>query len=184
MKTAKKRGRPNNKDAQLNQELIIYMAKTLMREQGEMPSIRGLARALDVDAMAIYHYFENKNSLLEAILVSLMDSLYFPPKQQPWQDALLLLSESYLTLLNHYAGLLTTLISMPSDGPKTVFTERFNKIIDPLNLPPQKQKEALFLLINFLHGQALLVTVRADSETVQRAFKSTFVLYCSLLTPS
>ncbi|MCP4323602.1 MAG: helix-turn-helix transcriptional regulator, partial [Alteromonadales bacterium] len=60
MREQKKRGRPKNKDRQLNQDIIIYMAKTLMREQGVIPSIRGLARALDVDAMAIYHYFENK----------------------------------------------------------------------------------------------------------------------------
>jgi len=181
MQELKKRGRPNNKERQLNQELIVYMAKTLMRDKGEIPSIRGLARALDVDAMAIYHYFDNKNRLLEAILISLMDSIYFPKKQQPWQESLLRLSESYLNLLRHYAGLLDTLIAMPSDGPMSVFSERFNKIVAPLNLPAEKQQQTLFLLLNFLHGQALLVTPEFEYGANELEFIKVFKLYCTLI---
>lgn len=181
MQEHKKRGRPNNKERQLNQELIIYMAKTLMRDQGKVPSIRGLARALDVDAMAIYHYFDNKNSLLEAILTSLMDSIYSPPKQNDWQQSLLKLSESYLNLLKNYAGLLETLISMPEGGPMVIFSERFNKVTAPLNLPADKQQYVLSLLINFLHGQALLSNKAPDDDSNEQTFKHVFKLYCTLL---
>ena len=52
-----KRGRPLQK--QLSQEIIIDQAKQLMLEKGKPPSIRALAAALNVDAMAIYHYFKN-----------------------------------------------------------------------------------------------------------------------------
>ena len=181
MKAQKKRGRPSNSERQLNQELIIYMAKTLMREQAQTPSIRGLARALDVDAMAIYHYFENKNSLLEAISTSLMDSIHLPPKQEDWQKSLYLLSESYLNLLKHYVGLLETLISMPTEGPLTVFSERFYKITAPLNLTADKQKHTLTLLFNFLHGQALLARQDSEKETEQQELKQIVKLYCLIL---
>ena len=180
MQEQKKRGRPNNKERQLNQELIIYMAKTLMRDQGKVPSIRGLARALDVDAMAIYHYFENKNSLLEAISTSLMDSISSPPKQKDWQESLRLLSQSYLNLLKHYAGLLETLIAMPEGGPMVVFSERFKKIIAPLNLPADKQKQTFTLLLNFLHGQALLSRKESENIVSEEEFKQVFKLYCTL----
>lgn len=180
MKEQKKRGRPFNKERQLNKEIIVYMAKTLMREQGKIPSIRGLARTLDVDAMAIYHYFENKNSLLQAILTSLMDNLYFPKKQQYWQDELRLLSESYLNLLKHYSGLLDTLILMPADGPKAVFIEAFNKLTAELNLTPEKRQSALLLLLNFLHGQVLLLRSEPDDETSLQKFQQTFELYCTV----
>jgi len=177
----KKRGRPYNKQRHLNEELIIYMAKALMREQGAIPSIRGLARALDVDAMAIYHYFDNKNSLLNAILTSLMDSLYFPQKHLPWQESLFLLSESYLNLLKNYLGLLETLVAMPSDGPMTVFAEHFNKIITPLNLPAQKQKNAFLLLLNFLHGLALLPNIDEEKEDPKNSLSELLALYYKVI---
>ncbi|PKG39160.1 TetR/AcrR family transcriptional regulator [Psychromonas sp. Urea-02u-13] len=181
MKEQKKRGRPNQKERQINPELIVYIAKSLMREQGKVPSIRGLARALDIDAMAIYHYFDNKQRLLEAMLMSLMDSLYFPPKQQNWQDSLRLLSESYLNLLCHYAGLLEVLVAMPAQGPQMVFSERFNKIIAPLHLPAEKQKSMLLLLLNALHGQALCLKVTPEVDFNQQEFNETFTLYCTLI---
>ncbi|MCP5078382.1 MAG: TetR/AcrR family transcriptional regulator [Psychromonas sp.] len=179
MREQKKRGRPKNKDRQLNQDIIIYMAKTLMREQGVIPSIRGLARALDVDAMAIYHYFENKNSLLEAISISLMDSIYFPKQQLHWQGPLQKLAESYLNLLRHYSGLLDTLILMPDNGPMMIFADRFNKVMAPLELDADKQKQAFTLLLSFLHGQALLLKTETDEQ--KEHFDAVFKLYCSLL---
>jgi len=179
----KKRGRPYNKDRHLNEDLIIYMAKALMREQGEVPSIRGLARALDVDAMAIYHYFKSKNSMLNAILMSLMDGLYFPQKQLHWQQSLLLLSESYLNLLRNYVGLLDTLIAMPVNGPMTVFADHFNKIMAPLNLPPEKQKNAFLLLLNFLHGLALLPNVDEEKEDSKNSLSELLTLYYKVIEP-
>ncbi len=180
MQALKNRGRPTNKDRQLNQELIIYMGKALMREQGEVPSIRGLARALNVDAMSIYHYFENKNSLLEAILTSLMDSIYFPKQNLQWQESLFLLTESYLTLLRNYKGLLETLITMSDDGPIMVFAERFNKIITPLNLSTEKQTQSLSLLLSFLHGQALLPVKDIDASHLE--LKQLFQSYCIVIS--
>ena len=179
MQALKKRGRPANNKRQLNSELIVYMAKIIMREQGKVPSIRSLARRLDVDAMAIYHYFDNKNSLLQAVLTSLRDNLYQPKKQQYWQDELCLLAESYLNLLKNYSGLLETLISMPVSGPKSVFIDTFYKLTSNLNLAPEKQQSALFLLLNFLHGQVLLF--KAEPEISGVPFRKTFALYCTVL---
>ena len=57
----KKRGRPAGAANQLSGKSIIESAKLLMCEEGKIPSIRKLASSLGVDAMAIYHYFKNKN---------------------------------------------------------------------------------------------------------------------------
>lgn len=153
------------------------MAKTLMRERSDVPSIRAIARALNVDAMAIYHYFDNKNSLLNAILISLMDSLYFPQKQLAWKDSLFLLSKSYINLLRNYRGLLETLIAMPAGGPLGIFSDHFNKIISPLNLSPEKQKHTFQLLLNFLHGFALL----PFEECAEDDFLQLLRLYCKTI---
>ncbi len=82
-----------------------------------------LASSLNVDAMAIYHYFSNKNSLLEAITTSLIEDIYEPKVSDSWKLELNELCSSYLTLLNNYPGLLETLLTMSSTSPAAVFIE-------------------------------------------------------------
>ncbi|MFC5080198.1 helix-turn-helix domain-containing protein [Vibrio thalassae] len=53
-------------------------AKRLMQMDGKIPSIRRLATELNIDAMAIYYYFKNKDELLEAVAVSLVEGIYLP----------------------------------------------------------------------------------------------------------
>ena len=74
----KKRGRPKGEATPLSAPAILEMAKLMMREEGKIPSIRKLATKLNIDAMAIYHYFDNKGALLEAITTSLIEDIYEP----------------------------------------------------------------------------------------------------------
>ncbi|MBW3694503.1 TetR family transcriptional regulator [Vibrio sp. T187] len=151
----KSRGRPKKNDHQLSGEKILGEAKSLMKQTGKIPSIRGLAASLNVDAMAIYHYFSNKNALLEAITTSLIEDVYQPQETCNWQQELTKLSHSYLALLAEYPGLLNTLLSMESQSPAAVFAERYNLIIASLELDEETQKNGLDLLADYLHGFAL-----------------------------
>ncbi|WDE06154.1 TetR family transcriptional regulator [Thalassomonas viridans] len=154
----KKRGRPAGAMKVLNAEVIVESAKSLMRDSGDVPSIRKLAASLNVDAMAIYHYFKNKKVLLEAITVSLIAGIYSPSASGQWQGELEQLSLSYLQLLNDYSGLLETLLSMDSAGPATVFSEKFHKIIKSSGLSEADEKYALDLLVDYLHGFAFAMS--------------------------
>ncbi|MDT5424117.1 TetR/AcrR family transcriptional regulator [Morganella morganii] len=60
-------GRPAHRGSKLTAENILSEAGKLLQEQGKVPSIRVLAAQLQVDPMAIYYYFRNKQALLEAI---------------------------------------------------------------------------------------------------------------------
>lgn len=152
---SKKRGRPAKEGHTLSQISIIEQAKALMEKEGKVPSIRQLASELDVDAMAIYHYFENKNALLEAITISLINDLYMPQAEHSWQKELMQLAKSYLLLLQRYSGLLETLLSMNAQGPAYVFNQRFQIVISALNLNREVRDHALGLLVDYLHGFAL-----------------------------
>ncbi len=151
----KKRGRPKGSGSQLSTQSIMDMAKTLMKEEEKVPSIRKLASCLNVDAMAIYHYFSNKNALLEAITTSLIEDIYEPKVSDSWKPELVKLCKSYVSLLNRYPGLLETLLSMNSESPAAVFIERFHLVIEPLHLEMESAKNALDLLVDYLHGYAL-----------------------------
>ncbi|MGB0899833.1 MAG: TetR/AcrR family transcriptional regulator [Psychrobium sp.] len=154
----KKRGRPIKTKPRLSEEKIIGAAKLLMRETGKIPSIRKLSSSLNVDAMAIYYYFDNKNKLLEGLITSLISEVYLPCNDDDWQQELIALASSYLQLLHDYDGLLVTLLSMGSDSPAYVFTQRFNQIIEPLQLSQRQQKLMLDLVVDYLHGFSLALS--------------------------
>ncbi|BCS97676.1 TetR family transcriptional regulator [Desulfoluna limicola] len=154
----KKRGRPKGTTQQLAPSTIVDCAKSLMRSEGKVPSIRKIAGALGVDAMAIYHYFSSKNSLLEAMTVSLVREIYEPKGEKPWQEELERLCKSYLGLLKDHAGLLETMLTMSGEGPADVFTQRFKVALAPLNLTEAQRKDALNFLADYLHGFALAMS--------------------------
>ncbi len=158
----KKRGRPSGKSSELSAQVILDKAKSLMRNEKKVPSIRSLASSLNVDAMAIYHYFNNKDALLESITTSLIESIYQPQVNDDWKKALTELCTSYLILLDSYPGLLNTLLSMEGTGPAQVFVERFNILIKALNLSKEAQDNALNLLVDYLHGFALALNCQGD----------------------
>jgi AcrR family transcriptional regulator len=153
----KKRGRPSMENGKLSADVIVKSATELLQKCGKVPSIRQVAGSLSVDPMAIYHYFPNKAVLLEAVTVSLMDSIYKPNGQEVWQDELLCLCDSYLKLLQDHAGLLETMLSMSDVGPAQIFISRFQTIISPLKLPGSEMKNAIDLLVDYLHGFALAI---------------------------
>jgi len=107
--------------------------------------------------MAIYHYFPNKRAVLEAATVELMESIYEPTGQGEWQVELLRLCNSYLILLHNHTGLLETMLSMSEGGPAEIFISRYQAVVSPLNLTDSDMKDALDLLVDYLHGFALAV---------------------------
>ncbi|MFS1419300.1 TetR/AcrR family transcriptional regulator [Vibrio splendidus] len=178
-----KRGRPKSGSSQLSAENILDTAKGMMRDSGKVPSIRGLATELGVDAMAIYHYFKNKNDLLESITVSLVEEVALPEQNQEWQENLYQLSVSYLSVLNDYSGLLETLLTMKSLGPVEVFSERFEAVLSPLALTEEQTKNALDLLVDYLHGYALALNCNPDrTELTIEMVEKPLSLYCLALT--
>ncbi|WP_162064277.1 TetR/AcrR family transcriptional regulator [Vibrio taketomensis] len=175
----KKRGRPRTHEGQLSAKNIMEMAKAMMREEGKVPSIRKLASNLDVDAMAIYYYFENKSCLLEAMTTSLIEEVYQPNGEQDWKLELRLLCTSYLTLLSNYSGLLETLLNMSAESPANVFMQRFSLIIEPLKLNKIAEQNALDLLVDYLHGFALAMRCNNGESPLEfDMLDGPLALYC------
>ncbi|WEM44837.1 TetR/AcrR family transcriptional regulator (plasmid) [Photobacterium sp. DA100] len=160
----KKRGRPSTSAPVLSKERIIECANTLMAKDSKIPSIRKLAASLEVDPMAIYYYFTNKQALLEAVTVSLVAKIYTPKPSGDWQHELPKLCESYLNLLAQYPGLLETLLGMTAHGPAAVFTERFDLAVKELSLEQELRNNALSMLADYLHGYALAMSCQAGDE--------------------
>ncbi|WP_234977427.1 TetR/AcrR family transcriptional regulator [Ferrimonas marina] len=133
----------------------MQQAKNLLAEQGKIPTLRALAAELNVDPMALYHYFANKAALLEAVTVSLLEAIYQPNPEGQWQAEVRQLCHSYLELLSRYPGLLETMLKMSTDGPAQVFIARLEQALTPLALAKVEFEPLRDLLADYLHGVAL-----------------------------
>ncbi|MEM6530496.1 MAG: TetR/AcrR family transcriptional regulator [Chloroflexota bacterium] len=164
----RKRGRPPEGSERLSAETIVAAAKDQMLQQGQKLSMRGLARQLNVDTMAIYYYFENKNTLLGAVAVNIMEDIYMPDGSGQWEDELEKLSVSYVSLLRDHPGLLETLLSMAGAGMGhvAVFRARFTVAVSNLDMDEETQEAALDLLVDYLHGFALAIHASTDANQV------------------
>ncbi len=164
----KKRGRPDREGSRLSCEAIVTGAKELMLRDNKKISIRALANHLDIDPMAIYHYFANKAALLEAITVSIMEDIYQPKVSDNWREEILALCYSYMTLLNDHPGLLETILSMSGvEAPAEVFRSRFRLAMTVLQLDAEQEETAIHLLVDYLHGFALALNCVADKSALK-----------------
>jgi len=161
-KNVRKRGRPAQNQSPLSAELIILSARNLMQENAKVPSIRQISSRLDVDPMAIYHYFSSKSALLEALTVSLIEDIYEPQEVDLWQGELEALCKSYLELLRQYSGLLETLLSMKAFGPSQVFNQRLAIALAPLQLSETVFVQARDLIVDYIHGVALAAQCHSE----------------------
>lgn len=177
----KKRGRPAKENAVLSKGRIIERAKAMMVDKETVLSIRKLASELNVDPMAIYYYFNNKGALLEGITVSLMTSIYEPTQSPDWKRELLLLCKSYLQMLCQYPGVLEILLSTELDSPSTIFITRFERIVRQLHLTPERQKNALDLMVDYVHGFALAMNCNPNSTLNMDHMNGPFYLFCNSL---
>lgn len=150
----KKRGRPSKNNLKLEKSVIIQTARQLTLKESKVPSIRRLASKLDVDPMAIYYYFSNKQKLLEAVSISLIQELYIPVPCNHWKENLMNLSRSYLSLLLTYPDLIGIILAGPNESAAAIFIDRFNASIAELELNHKTLKNITDLVADYLHGFA------------------------------
>lgn len=178
----KKRGRPKGSGNQLSSDTILDMAKSLMKAEGKIPTIRKLTSSLNVDAMAIYYYFESKNKLLEAITTSLVEDIYEPVVSDDWKSELYKLCTSYLNLHADYPDLLETMLSMDVYSPAKVFHEKFEQVVKPLALDEAATMNSVSLLADYLHGYVLAMNCNSDREALDISMvKGPLQMYCVAL---
>lgn len=69
------------KRPQLTRRMIAEKALELIDSNGlESLSMRSLGKALNVEAMSLYHHFDNKGKVLDAVMECLLDETHWPPR--------------------------------------------------------------------------------------------------------
>jgi len=137
---------------QITKDKILETALALLDQDGEAFSMRRLGKALGVDAKAIYYYYPNKDSLLNAILEHAMQEL-----QQPdvtlvtWQEELKALAHAYVNLVIAHPNIVPIMLRLDGTMPAAFdLMEPVVKILTKTPLPKHNVLQVVELFVSFL----------------------------------
>jgi TetR/AcrR family transcriptional regulator, tetracycline repressor protein len=112
-----KTGRPRR----LTSSRVVAEARRIGAEEGiEALTMRRLADALGVLPNALYTYFPDKASIVDAVLDDLIGDVERPHPNASPRRGLLSLMASYRSLLLTQPGLIALTVSRPQIGPKAI----------------------------------------------------------------
>ncbi|MGX7162306.1 TetR family transcriptional regulator [Enterococcus massiliensis] len=91
-------------EPKLSKERIIHAAFDLLAEKQTIAglSMRTLAVKLDIKAPALYWYFKNKQSLLQAMAEVMEDHLVLPDSSLPWNQQIAAFMANYYDLYTEF----------------------------------------------------------------------------------
>ncbi|GGP13066.1 TetR/AcrR family transcriptional regulator [Nonomuraea glycinis] len=82
-------GTPAPRRTSLSRETALRTAVEMADEAGtEVPSMRGLAERLGVEAASLYHHFRNKDVILDGMVDLVFGEIELPPDDADWREAM------------------------------------------------------------------------------------------------
>jgi len=163
-------GRPPRSTPALQPAQVLATAAALIAAEGlGRFSVRGLARTLSVDPMALYHYFPSRSALLAATADHIFAGLDTPTGSQSWQEQLEELAAAYILLARQHRGLIAALVQgdIPLEGPVARFEAALTSALEGLTLSPAARAAVRDLVADYLNGVALAAD---DSEQWRAGF--------------
>lgn len=138
--------------AQISRNKILEAALTLLDSEGEAFSMRRLGKALNVDAKAIYYYYPNKDSLLNATLKHALQELQRSDVTSPtWQGELTALAHAYANLAAAHPNIVPLMLRLDGTMPAAFdLMEPVVAILARTSLPERYILHVVELFVSFL----------------------------------
>ena len=143
--------------------------------------MRGLAEALGVMPNALYTYFPDKASILDAVLDDLVGDVKRQRRRASWRSGLVSLMSSYRRQLLTQPGLIALTVSRPMGGPNALqLREDMLTLLRRGALDDSDAVSAYFALFAYTTGFVAFETGRTPgrADTTQRA--QTYRLHANL----
>jgi TetR/AcrR family transcriptional regulator, tetracycline repressor protein len=177
-RVARRPGRP----PRLTRSQVVVAARTIAARQGaEGLTMRRLAEKLRVMPNALYTYFPDKSTILDAVLDDLVGDVERPHPRMSWRDGLVSLMSSYRRTLLAQPGLVALTASRPMVGPNALsLREDMLTLLRAGGLEESDIVSAYLALFAYTTGFVTFETGRVPGkpDTKQRA--RTFELHASL----
>lgn len=106
----------------LTKQLVVQVAIEIADNDGlEALSMRRLGRELNVEAMALYYHYTNKNELIEDMLNAVHSEIITPDNDvADWREAMRARAESVLDVVSRHSWAATIMESGANPGPATM----------------------------------------------------------------
>lgn len=102
----------------LTREEILQTALQLVDEQGlDGLSMRKLAAALKVEAMSLYNHVNDKQDLIDGLLLLVLSGIPFPTDPLPWQETLRRYAQGLYGTFTQHPALVPALEKMNTFSP-------------------------------------------------------------------
>ena len=148
-------------------------ARRIAADQGvKNLTMRRLADGLGVMPNALYTYFPDKATILDALLDDLVGDVQRPQRRTTWRRGLVSVMSSYRRLLLIHPGLIALTVSRPMYGPNALrLREDMLTLLRQGGLPDADAVSAFLALFAYTTGFVAFETARAPGgrDTEQRA---------------
>ncbi|APC11085.1 MULTISPECIES: TetR/AcrR family transcriptional regulator [Providencia] len=163
----KKPGRPPANQQTISLELIVTKAIEMLDDNKvDNLSMRMLAKKINVNPMALYHYFSDKDALIQAIANRLYQDIQLPDLPDLYQqiESLLLHYRQKVTL---YPQITLAIFSSPNAFPEQAkrITEILTQQLMKLGLSQIEATKWGHILIDYTHGEALSVSPKNQAPS-------------------
>ena len=161
---------------------MVAVARRLGARHGvESLSMRRLAEALGVMPNALYTYFPDKASILDAVLDDLIGNVDRPRRRVSWRNGLVSLMSSYRRQLLTQPGLIALTVSRPMVGPNALrLREDMLALLRRGGLDDAAAVSAYFALFAYTTGFVAFETGRTPGKADTERRAQTYRLHASL----
>jgi AcrR family transcriptional regulator len=158
-------GRRVGRPPRLTGEQVLRAARRIAADRVEDLTMRRLADLLGVMPNALYTYFPDKGTLLDAVLDDLVGDVERPQQRIAWGRGLQGLMSSYRRLLLAQPGLIALTVSRPMVGPNALrLREDMLTLLRRGGLTDAKVVTAYFALFAYTTGFVVFETARAPGR--------------------
>jgi AcrR family transcriptional regulator len=133
--------------------VVIRAALELLESEGfDAITMRGIAKRLKVDPMALYHYFDDRHAVVIAAAAFVYESLEVP-HATGWRQRLRALAIAYVDMAARFGELMRYLIAHADAVPEPVqiFNTKFDEALGGLRVRAASRDA----FVDLLHGFAM-----------------------------
>jgi AcrR family transcriptional regulator len=160
--------RAQGERAGLSRELVLSTAVDLVDRDGlDGLSMRKLGAALGVEAMTLYHYLPNKDSLLDGLVEWVVEHSAGVPDAEglSWDQTLRRFAETFRATLLAHPGILSLFFTRPAVAPRTLeAVERGLAVLTRAGFALHQALDMINTLNIFVIGHAMAEVGTADID--------------------
>jgi AcrR family transcriptional regulator len=166
--TARKPGRPANKQPVVSPEDITRHALALLDQEGASGlSLRKIAAAMGVTPMALYRYVDGRSALVASLLDSILAPVQLPPEGGSPLAALTEFLEAYGAAVTRHPHVFISFFSQQEarSAEAQRITAELTGLLEQTGLSPQEAQMTRDILVDHAHGHAISIALaRAGAD--------------------